>query len=346
MLQSFKDKLNAPSSKISLILICPFSRRVVDSNPTVDASTTPPGSPPKDPQPSNPTSTARTSEILAALASLSRQVEAPPANSIQAFSQESTSSVPSAQNLVSQQPSAPVSQAPVFPPSGSAMSLPFVGANVASQFPGFGGAAAQNTSQAPAIPAFPAAMPQQANFGGTGAEALQQQVLLIQLLMQQGIPQDQWGVIMQALSAGTNAGAAALGSGLAGQQAGQQAGFQNLWGRNDNQRDIHMRSPPPAGRYQRDRSLSPPPRRRDSPTYENYDNSTGRGDYDGDRRGRGRVGRGRDNDYRQRSPPGNRHFRSPETPDRYNLPPGGSNKWVDHDPTVGKDNIKGTRNFT
>lgn len=224
------------------------------------------------------------------------------------------------------------------------MTLPFAGTNIASLFPGLnlGGAPAQNTSQAPPMPAFPA-IPSQANFGG--AEALNQQVLLIQLLMQQGIPQDQWAPIIQALSSGAaNAGAV-------------QAGFQNFWnsnGRNDGQlRDGSMRSPPPAGRYpNRDRSRSPqgwgrergqsPPRRRDSPTYGDYDgDSAGRGDpYD--RRGRGRGGRGRDNDYRQRSPPGNRRGRSPDTPDRYTLPPGGP-KWVDYDPTVGKDSIKGMK---
>ncbi|KAI9787347.1 MAG: hypothetical protein M1816_007633 [Peltula sp. TS41687] len=319
MLQSFKDKLNAPSSKIYPILIHA-------------QSTTPPGSPGRDSRPTDPpasgASAPNTSAILAALASMAKQASAaPPANPINAFAQENTNGIPSMQNPVPQETPAPVTQASVFPPTMPAMSLPFFGAGMVSQAP------LAPVTQAPvfpgAMPAFSApAMPQPQ----PGADALQQQVLLIQFLMQQGIPQDQWGAIMQALSTG----------GLGGAGMTPQAGFPNFY---PPSRDTQMRSPPPpTGRYQqRDRSRSPqgwrnqsPPRRRDSPTYGDYDNH---GDPYDRRGGRGRGGRGRDNDYRQRSPQGNRRGRSPGTPDRYNLPPGGP-KWVDYDPTVGKDSIK------
>lgn len=338
-------------------------------------STTPPGSPPRDLQRPAPSAPApNTSEILKALANMAKQSAAatppppppPPQNANNGLpAQDLTHITPSTQIVGSHAIPAPVvTQGPMFPPTSQAMNPSLAGLNMASPFAAFNlnGLGAPSTSQAPStpMPAYPAMPAPQAN--SAGGEALQQQLMLIQFLMQQGIPQEQWAPIIAALNAGSaNISNPNLAGGVGGVGAGVmagwplQAGAPNLWnqGRNDapsrdrhDAGDSHMRSP--TGRYHRDRSRSPPawgrdrdaspPRRRDSPIYGEYDG--GRGDpYD--RRGKGRGGRGREHDYRQRSPPGGRRARSPGTPDRYALPPGGGPKWVDHDSTIGPDSIKG-----
>ena len=248
--------------------------------------------------------------------------------------------------------------------------------SLASQFPGMNlnpalMPNAQPNSLAvppPPLPP-PSAPPPQPHPVGGAAETIQQQLELIRILMQQGIPQEQWGPILAALST-SNANSAMAGMGGMAGMAGMgalaagpapawpppnQAGWAADPSRDPNRTDRGRSSPP--SRY-RDRSRSPrpwgrerdrsPPRRRDSPIYGDYSGDSPGRDDPYERRGRGgRGGRGRD-DYRQRSPPTNRRGWSPtdrdrdrdRDVDRYPVPPVGP-KWFDYDPTIGKDNIKG-----
>lgn len=358
MLQSFRDKLNAPPSKIShsFSMVLEWS-----SNPhafIVDVrSTTPPGPPPQNFQQANPPSAPapNTTSILAALANIAKQNAQAPTTA-QAVPQPNQNSVSTAQNAVPHQVQSSINQAPSYAVPGQAVSSAVGGASIPPQFAGlnFNGAAAQTTSLAPSNPvAALTSMLPQANPNPGGAEALQQQLVLIQLLMQQGIPQESWGPILAAVGTGQNAGTAGPPA-AATAAAWQQPGAQNFWN-DQSSRDLnggsgeHMRSPPPRRHQDRSRSRSPPggrrrdrevtpPRRRDSPIYGEYSGEAGsRRDVYG---WRGRDGgRGRDN-YRQRSPP-DRRGRSSKSPDRYG-PPTGGQKWVEYDPTIGKDNIKGT----
>jgi protein NRD1 len=162
--------------------------------------------------------------------------------------------------------------------------------------------------------------------------ATQQQLLLLKTLMDQGVPQDQIGTILAALS-----GANGAANGYAPQTGGPvqtQNPTQNAWGaRPDDSRDHNgMRSP--QGQYRR-RSRSQSPSRgwaaHDSPGSRRREDPYGRDIARGDEYDRGRAA-----NYRQRSPQGRR--RSP-TPPR-NDP---ASKWTDHDPTIGKNSIKGTQ---
>ncbi|KAI9807522.1 MAG: hypothetical protein M1825_005462 [Sarcosagium campestre] len=362
MTESFKEKLSAPRNAIS---------------------TTPPGTPPVLPasQGQQPTTAAaapapNTSAILAALANMAKQNTAAPAPS-NPPSQAPTAIVPNAHGPIPQQVSSAVNQAPAYPPHTEPVNLPLGGHNFANAYGqlGVNGNAAQSTpvpapapAQAPNPLAGLAAAVPQVN-AGVPTDALQQQLALIQLLIQQGIPQEQWGPVIAALGgqggAANNPGAAAAsvmgntgfnGLGAAGAPGGAsawpQSGARNAWdGRNDPQsRDRQgMSDRDQQGQFQRrDRSRSPgwgrnspPPRKRDSPIYGEYNGgSPGRGSSRDafDRRGRARGGRGgRGNEYRQRSPVAGRR-----SPDAYALPPPGA-RFIEFDSSIGKESIKGNR---
>ncbi|KAI9815710.1 MAG: hypothetical protein M1827_002106 [Pycnora praestabilis] len=345
MLSTFKEKLSASSTH------------------TVQ-STTPDGTPPRDyqtslgkQQPNAAAAPPNTSAILAALANMAKtNASAPTASNISP--QDNSHHVANTQNAISQHVPPSVNQVPPMPPTAQPVNLPNGGANLASHFAGLSDAP-QNSPNAQINPlAALAAILPQSNVPG-GAEALQQQLILIQQLAQAGVPQDQWAQIVAAVSSGA-LGSGALGTGNGGPSDYSQVGGSNSWsGRNDYEsRDRNgfieqaMRSPP--NRYRpRSRSRSPPgwsrgrespvPRRRDSPIYGEYNGESparngNRGDaYD--RRGKGKGGRGRGNEYRQRSPPPNRRGRSASPANRHDLPPPGP-KWVDYDYSIGQDNIK------
>ena len=183
---------------------------------------------------------------------------------------------------------------------------------------------------------------------------VQQQLMVIKTLTDQGIPADKIPSILAALG---NQGIAALGAGgfppippqfsVQNQNQSAQNG-QNGWGarQQDESRDRNhggpenVRSPdryrhrsrsrsPPRGWNARD---SPPSRRRDGPSFDYERDSPGR-NRGGEDRGRG--GRARGNDYRQRSPP--RRGRSPTPPRSH----GSGDKWIGYDNSIGKNNIKG-----
>ncbi|KAI9823335.1 MAG: hypothetical protein M1832_002559 [Thelocarpon impressellum] len=212
LLVSFKGKLNAPPNA---------------------SSTTPPGTPPQGLPPKQglqqqqqqqanaPAAGApNTSAILAALANIAKQntaaTPAAPAQTPQPATtvptQDNPYHVPSTQNAYPPPVSSSVNPAPAFPLTAHSVDVPVGGAGaVPPAFAGF----SQNGAAAPVVPgaqanslgALGSMLPQA---GAGGAEALQQQLMLIQVLIQQGIPQDQWGPILAALSAG------AAGSAMAG----------------------------------------------------------------------------------------------------------------------------------
>ena len=187
--------------------------------------------------------------------------------------------------------------------------------------------------------------------------AIAQQLLLIKRLTDAGIQPDQIPGVIAAL--GSQGAATLLAAGglppppppqfpVQNQNQSTQNG-QNGWvangrpeeSREHNGYDQGMRSPGRNRRHSRSRSpprawgaRDSPSRRRDDVSYEYDRNSPGR---NRDERGRGARG-GHVIDYRQRSPP--RRGRSP-TPPRY----GSGEKWIGHDTSIGKGNIKGMQIF-
>jgi protein NRD1 len=181
--------------------------------------------------------------------------------------------------------------------------------------------------------------------------AVQQQLMLMKALSDQGFTPDKIAGIIAAMG---NSAPPMMGAGtllppppqFAAQNPNPSA--QNSWAarpeesRDRNVNGYHEAVGSPHGRYhRRSRSRSPPPvwnardspasRRRDEANYDYGRDSPGRSR--GDDRSRGR---GRGNDYRQRSPP--RRGRSPSPPARSN---GVASKWIGHDATIPKGNIKG-----
>ena len=153
----------------------------------------------------------------------------------------------------------------------------------------------------------PHAMPQ--NTAAVSPD-VQQQIQLIQLMVAQGTPPNQWATALQLL----NPNAPNMPNFGQPPQASTWGG-QNDSRSRDGDGQGYVRSPP----YGRRRSASPgwdrrrdvtPPRRRESPVY---------GEYHGDSPGRNRDRGGR-RDYRQRSPQGRRRH-SPSPPQA--LPPPG-----------------------
>ncbi|KAI9670167.1 MAG: hypothetical protein M1817_004504 [Caeruleum heppii] len=197
LISSFKEKLNASKNA---------------------QSTTPPGTPPQIPaqahgqqQPAAPAAPApNTSDILAALANIAKQNTANPAPATASMPPKSDPAPLAYNQPTFSAPPLPTNATPnpPLPANGQPVNLPPVGANMASQFLGNmlpGNAAQIAPSTQSNAPGAPAPMMPQMNAGGQ--DALQQQLMVIQVLMQQGVPQDQWAPILAALS-GNNAAAA------------------------------------------------------------------------------------------------------------------------------------------
>jgi protein NRD1 len=388
MLNDFKERLNTSMQRKTH---CTLPRhqhdvflRSFESNPSgfyVDESTTPPGSPPADlqrtfgaqpaaPAPPAPAPATATSapSILEALANLARQqapAPAPAPAQHHAHAQDNSYNVSNAHNNPAQ-PASALNQAIPFP------AVPPQPVNVPATFasqPQGSSNGAQNYGSNQTIPNPFAAVPPVVP--GVLDPTMQQQLLLVKALADQGLPPDQ----IQGILARMGQGLPMLGAGgvpppppqFAAQQQqqlqnpNQNQNAQNGWppngaSRPDDSRDhngYHDREAvrSPTNRYrQRSRSRSPSrawnardspaSRRRDEPNTFDYErNSPARNR--GEDRGRGGRG-GRGNDYRQRSPP--RRGRSP-TPPRSRGGGGGGGgggqKWIDHDSSIGKGNIKG-----
>lgn len=338
----------------------------------LNKSTTPEGSPPpgvaatyypsQSAAAAQPAATAQnTSSILEALANMARQNSAATAAptaataapnvsaSVSAPAQNIPYSMLSAQrNGSGSQHVAPLNPPNIYPPTAQSVIQP---ATLAAAFNAPQSNGAQNYPSNPSMPsgAGAAAVPPPAmNFNPD----LQRQVMLLKTLADAGVPQDQWGGIIAALTQAGPAmanGANAAMSPAAGQYAG---GTMNqtappAWApRPDESRDRNglgqnMRSPQGQGRF-RGRSRSPSPNRawkpRDSPdSYRRGDPQYG--DIGQNSPGYGRDdARGRQNEYRQRSPM--RRGRSPSPPRGFYDGRSGGEKWVDFDPTIPKGSIK------
>jgi protein NRD1 len=296
---------------------------------------------------SNPAPAARnTSSILEALANMARQNNtAAPANSNPP--QDSQFNVSSSQSNPAQQIAA-FTQGIPFPAMPPPVNVPAAAATFASQGLSNG---VQNFASNQAIPfaAAPPVVPPSAL-----DPAVQQQLMLIKALSDQGFTPDKIAGIIAAMG---NQAPPMMGTGtlpppppqFAAQNPNPSA--QNGWGaRPEESRDRNGYHEPvrsPQDRYggRRSRSRSPPrawnardspaSRRREEPNYDYDRDSPGRNR--GDDRGRGR---GRGNEYRQRSPP--RRVRSPSPPPRVN---GSGKKWIGHE-DIGQGKIKGIEKST
>ncbi|KAI9681742.1 MAG: hypothetical protein M1829_000487 [Trizodia sp. TS-e1964] len=365
MLSSFKEKLNV--------------------NLQNSQSTTPPGTPPSNPESAasglKPTgANTNTAAILASLANIAKQNSqpaAPPPTTYQA--QNNISSVSDLQRTLQQPVPSSVNLAPLYTPIALPVNVPSVGSDIARQFPGLNQTnsvynATTAHAQSNPLGALSSLMPP---VSGGGNEALQQQILLIQVLAAQGVPQDQWGAIITALGASANQSIPNVQNqnATANLWPAQNNASNSAWKQDQpssrNRNDSEARSPPNHYPQRRSRSRSPvpswgrererereasPPRRRNSPTYGEYNGeSPKRGSHrdGGDRYERkGKIGptpvpasgsgtgpgyRATHNFYRQRSPIGRRGV----SPSRHQeLPQQNGAKWMDFDRSIGEDNIK------
>lgn len=175
--------------------------------------------------------------------------------------------------------------------------------------------------------------------------AMQQQLILIKALADQGLSPDKIAGIMATMGhMGQTAGAGVVPPPAqypAQNQNQNPLNAQNGWGESRDRNGYHerevVRSPQHRFR-QRSRSRSPPRgwNGHGSPATHRRDENRFDDPREQESPGRNRGGgRGRGNDYRQRSPPRRGHSPSPPQSS------GGSSKWVGHDPSMPKGNIKG-----
>jgi protein NRD1 len=342
MIESFKQKLSAPPA------------------PQND-STTPVGSPPPGtglpgvPE-AKPTATEAPNAIMEALANIVRQsVNTGGSHSVPATTNPFT--VPPTQlGSIAQQaslqtqgqsstlaPGATPFTAVAPPANGPAM--PYYAPQVPTQAPIQGQPFVPPVTagnQAHGFPGAASIAPPAASAGGVDPN-VQQQVMLIKLLADQGVPLDKIPLILAGIQNGGITGAGAGASAPPSMppqpqiQPGQQS-YGSTWGqesfRPDESRDRNFNQVRSPHRYHdRSRSRSPPrhwdQRGRDYGGFGPDSPGTGRTD-DRDRRGRG-------SDYRQRSPPG-RRGRSPTPPQDFPRP---GPKWVEIDRTLPQGHIKG-----
>ncbi|KXJ96977.1 hypothetical protein Micbo1qcDRAFT_4585 [Microdochium bolleyi] len=287
-------------------------------------STTPPGSPPPGPGlpglgEIKPAAQAPPNAILEALSKLARQNPAsapPPSSSAPA----NAYIMPPAQPHVQSQSQTPVSFPPVPPPVGlPGMPFPFPQPGQAppihsiNQPLGFPGMA----------PGAPLPVP------GAMDPNLQQQVMLIKLLADQGVPLDKIPAIMAAMQNTPASAPPVAAPQVSMPPAAHGAYGAGGWGK-DGYRHAHQAHSPE--RHQ-DRSRSRSPGRQwgsqRSPKGSRSDHN---GDY-----GRHSQDQVKDN-YRQRSPTG-RRGRSP-SPQRNNQSGPPAEKWVDFDQSLPPGNIK------
>ncbi|KAI0025762.1 hypothetical protein F4780DRAFT_719808, partial [Xylariomycetidae sp. FL0641] len=348
MLESFKQKLNAVAAKTE--------------------STTPVGSPPPGPglpglSDSKPPTTEAPNAIMEALANIARQniTAAPTSSAIPA--QAKSYAAPATQPNAPHHPIFPTSQTqppahspapaaapyaapPVTMPAGMPYPYPQQGQDQGQNFAPHSVTASSQATGFPGVApnAFPPAAPAAPAAAAGIDPGVQQQVMLIKLLADQGVPLDKIPAIIASFQGGGSNGAAAAAAAApppagAVSQPGQFQ-YPGPWGqegfRPDGSRDRDMPQMRSPNRYRnRSRSRSPPrhwdqrgsPRGREFGGYGHNPPGAGRMD-DRDRRGRG-------SDYRQRSPPG-RRGRSP-SPHGFPHPPP---KWVDFDRALPPGHIK------
>lgn len=308
----------------------------------LDDSTTPIGSPPPGPglpglaEAKASATTEAPNAIMEALANIARQ------NITAAPSSNATPAPAAAYNMPGIQPGLvpPTTLTPTPAQNQAASSTSFSSAppvnapGMPFQFSQF----SQPPAQSPALPVsanaphgFPGIVAPGAASAPPAAGMdpnLQQQVMLIQLLASQGVPYDKIPALVASMQ--SNTGAAPV------PQTGQPP-YSASWGQDgyrhgdtrDHSEYNQMRSP---NRYV-DRSRSRSPMR-------HWDSPRGRSDRDYGVYGRESPGsgRGRNQDYRQRSP-ASRRGRSLSPSNDYPQPP--AVKWVDFDRTIPTGHIKG-----
>lgn len=178
--------------------------------------------------------------------------------------------------------------------------------------------------------------------------SMQQQLMIIKALADQGLTPDKIATIMASMGhmgqMGQLPGVAPPTVQYPHQNQNQNPlNVQNGWGESRDHNGYHespreeVRSPQHRFR-QRSRSRSPARgwNGHGSPaTHRRDENRFGEREQESPGRNRG-GGRGRGNDYRQRSPPRRGHSPSPPQSS------GGGSKWVGHDPAMAPGNIKGT----
>ncbi|ETS02159.1 hypothetical protein M419DRAFT_24911 [Trichoderma reesei RUT C-30] len=329
MIESFREKVNAPSPP---------------------KSTTPPGSPPPGlaasflNQAQSKPAAPNGSSILEALANIARQnTSAAPSNpslpapavSYSMPPAASTAPVPALASSMPQQPHQPYLPAaqPVNVSSLPLSLTQMLGQNAMPAMPAAASNPANPYAAAPAAPPVPGA-------GGAGLDPnVQQQIMLIKALADQGVPFDKIPALIQSMTAA----AAATGSFPATQPPAPIPAAQGTFPPAQQPWATAAPGPAPDQGYQdsvrspryRNRSRSRSPERgwnaRGSPRggREYGRNSPPRGRMD-DRDRNGRAG----NDYRQRSPRG-RHGRSHSPSMELQ-----QEKWVEFDPTLPAGHIK------
>ncbi|RFU76258.1 hypothetical protein TARUN_5961 [Trichoderma arundinaceum] len=349
MIESFKEKVNAPS---------PPSTSPLMAGPDGHESTTPPGSPPPglasslQNQAQNKPAAPNGSSILEALANIARQnTSAAPGNQSLPAPAASYSMPPAATNAPPTSVTPPgLSQALAssipqphqsYPPATQPVnvsSLPFS----LTQMLGQNGLSAMSASASnPSNPyAVGSAAPPASGAGGAGLDPnVQQQIMLIKALADQGVPFDKIPALIQSMTAATTTSGgfpasqppapipAAQGTFPAAQQpwAAAASGPTPDQGYQDS-----VRSPRYRGRSRSrspDRGWGPRGSPRGGREYGRSSPPRGRMD---DRDRNGRAG----NDYRQRSPRG-RHGRSPSPSAEFQ-----QEKWVEFDPSLPAGHIK------
>ncbi|KAG6015515.1 hypothetical protein E4U43_005154 [Claviceps pusilla] len=344
MIEQFKEKLATPSSKVS---------------------TTPPGSPPASALAAVHNAAAAPpangSSILEALANIARQNSSGAGPSSSGTGNANVPVPAASYNVLSTGLPQPVSsstipqaQQPIlssYPPTSQAVNMPSLPFSLPQMQPQVSQSPMlHNTSNGPnpynmgnPLAAVAAPAPAPAAAAPTGGSALdssvQQQILLIKALADQGVPFDKIPALIQSMTSGSNPASSTAPPStfqppVPAAQGSFSTGVQQPWnhpapdsgdGRDRGYQD-EMRSP----RYH-GRSRSRSPDRgwgcRDSP----------RGGRDRGS-GHGRVsspnGRG-GSDYRQRSPPG-RRGRSPTPDDSLSH----VERWVEYDPSLPSGTIK------
>ncbi|KAI1376133.1 hypothetical protein F4677DRAFT_97393 [Hypoxylon crocopeplum] len=323
-------------------------KKEVNSLLAKNESTTPVGSPPPGPGlpglPENkPPATEAPNAIMEALANIARQnvTAAPAPNNVPAPA--SSYGVPPPQASVAPHPFGqgltpiPYSAAPQQPVSLPGMPYPFPQpAQVQAHTPV---PPVTGSNQAPGFPGVASGAPPAAAVPGMDP-GMQQQVMMIKVLADQGVPFDKIPAIIAGMQ-NNGAGSTPAATSVAAPPVGQPP-YAGSWGqggfRPDEARDHDFQQVRSPNRYRnRSRSRSPPrhwdardsPRGRSERDFGGYGrNSPGLGRVDDrDRRARGP-------EYRQRSP--GRRGRSPSPPGFSQPTP----KWVEFDRTIPQGHIK------
>ncbi len=378
MLNNFKEKLDAQAkSKNHREHGGPAFLFSNHHRLRIDESTTPPGSPPSDVKmaiglhPSPPHAApvpSNTSSILEALANMARQNQnaAAPTTSANSQVKDSQYNISNAQSNPAQPAAMNIQSLPLPFPVPPPVNVPAPAATFASHSQGPSNGVlpsfASNQTIANPFGVAPPIVPP-----ATLDPAMQQQLILIKALSDQGVPADKIAGVLTSMGIQT---LPFMGAGAGGytplslapsfamqtqtQSLNQAANAQNGWGvrSTDESRDQNgyhdgavVRSPP--DRYRRrSRSRSPQWNSRDARNSPSSRRREGQGyEYDRGSPAHNRLseerGRGRGYDYRQRSPP---RRRSP-SPLPSHSSGGGSSKWVDFDTSIPKGSIKGTSFF-